>query len=165
MWSSQEESCEHHPSSDLPPLWAPKISELDPSLNSDVYTEAGHQKCSLASRVSQRGKATSWDRIRKVTSKRGILPSSLLWLWWSCQITASHLQSQVSKGSCQKSHECRLPGKQTLGEVFLSRQEPCSGWLLLQISYLFTFHKCQTWNIKDGIMRSYFHRSKHEPTN
>lgn len=139
---------------------------------SDVHTGSDHQKSQqylapCLSKDLREGKQPLPRTQSKKSLPKEILPSFLQQLWWCCQIAASHLQSGVScfNKVLPNSQECRLPGKQTLREVFLSRQEPCSGWLLLQIRYLFTFHKCQAWNKKDRIMRSYFHRSKRAPTN
>lgn len=38
-------------------------------------------------------------------------------------------------------------------------------WLFLQIRYLLTFHKCQTGNKNDRVMRSRFFSSERAPTN
>lgn len=43
MWSSQAAEGDCHAWSDLPPVWAPKVSELDPFLKSDAHTEGDRQ--------------------------------------------------------------------------------------------------------------------------
>lgn len=91
----------------------------------------------------------------------------LLQLWWAAKSLPPlcNPRLHVLNKPFQKARSVDNQENKQLEGAALSRRTPRRGWLLSQIRYLLTFHKCQAGNKIDRIMRSRFYGSRRVPPN